>query len=179
MVTPRTGNPRGRPKGSKNQPKTIQEFVQDALTVPKIIPPKRVPGKPRGPWVHMSPEERSELSRRLTAGRDLSKNGQGRKHGVPANRTLHQHKLIVAEQAPKIARILKKMAEQGTLPDDPRAVEAIEKTLGVLRTAEAYKDILASARLILDFTKSKPTAKIEHTVRTAEDYLDEIADNDD
>jgi hypothetical protein len=177
MATPRTGNPRGRPKGAKNRPKTVEAFVIEALTAPQVSPPRKAKLKARGPWANKTPEERAELARRLNAGRDLSKNGQGRKVGVPVSRTNQQHAQVVADQQPHIDRIMKKMAEQGILPDDPRAVEALESAVSVLRTVESAKDRLAAARLVLDFTKSKPTAKIEHTVKTAEDLLDEMGDD--
>ena len=177
MVTPRTWKPRGRPPGSKNLPKTVEAFVVEALTAPAIPPPRPPKQKPRGPWANKTPEERSALSAKLNAGRDLTKIGGGRKAGVPLSRTNKQHAAVVSDQQPHIARIMKKMAEQGILPDDPRAVEALEAAVGVLRTVESAKDRHAAARLVLDFTKSKPTAKIEHTVKTAEDILDEM-DND-
>ncbi|MFC3214616.1 hypothetical protein [Novosphingobium panipatense] len=72
---------------------------------------------------------------------------------------------------------MKKMAENDQLPDDPRAVEALKESMVILRTQEDAKLKLAAARLVLDFTKAKPTSKQEITVKTAEDYLDEIADD--
>jgi hypothetical protein len=177
MATPRTGNPRGRPRGAKNKPKTVEAFVIEALTAPQVSPPRKPKLKARGPWAGKTPEERRALSAKLNAGRDLTKIGGGRKAGVPLSRTNKQHAQVVAEAQPEITRIMNKMAEQGILPDDPRAVEALEEAVKVLRVVESAKDKLAAARLILDFTKSKPTAKIEHTVRSAEDILDEMADD--
>ena len=72
------------------------------------------------------------------------------------------------------------MKDAGQVPDDPRAEEALKTTVETLRTAESPKDKIAAARLILDFTKAKPAQKIDATVRTAEDILDEMAlDGDD
>ena len=177
MVTPRTGNPRGRPPGAKNKPKTVEAFVIEALTAPPVSPPRKPKGKPRGPWANKTAEERSALGRRLSVGRDLSNIGGGPKLGVPSSRTAQQHAQVVADQQTEIKRIIKKMADQGTLPDDPRAVKAMTHAMHVLRTSVTAKDRLAAARLVLDFTKSKPTAKIEHTVKSAEDLLDEINDD--
>ena len=75
-------------------------------------------------------------------------------------------------------RIIKKMKDAGQLPDDPRAAEALEKAVVTLRASSAPKDVAALGRLILDFTKPKPAQKIDHTVRTAEDILDEMAEDD-
>lgn len=177
MATPRTGRPRGRPPGSKNKPKTIEAFVLDTLSSPPVSPPRKPKGKPRGPWANKTPEERKALSAKLNEGRDLSKTGGGRKAGVPSSRTSQQHAAFVAAQQPEIERIMKKMADQGIIPDDPRAEEALREAVQVLRVVETAKDKLAAARLILDFTKSKPTAKVEHTIKSAEDFLDEMADD--
>jgi hypothetical protein len=177
MATPRTGNPRGRPKGAKNKPKTVEAFVVQTLTAPPVSPPRKPKLKARGPWAGKTPEERRALSAKLNAGRDLTKIGGGRKAGVPLNRTIQQHAQVVADQKPEIERIMKKMADQGILPDDPRAVEALEAAVTVLRTVETAKDRLAAARLVLDFTKSKPTTKIEATIKSAEDLLDEMGDD--
>lgn len=179
MATPRTGRPRGRPPGSKNKPKTIDAFVLDTLSSPPSVPARKPKGKPRGPWANKTPEERAALSAKLNAGRDLKAQAAkgGRKAGVPRNLTSQQHAQLLAEQQPEIERMISKMAEQGILPDDPRAEEALRETMAVLRTAEANRDKLAAARLVLDFTKSKPTAKVEHTVKSAEDFLDEMADD--
>lgn len=179
MATPRTGRPRGRPPGSKNKPKTVEAFVIETLTAPPVIPARKPKGKPRGPWANKTPEERAALSAKLNAGRDLKAQAAkgGRKTGVPFRLTSQQHTQLLAEQQPEIERIMNKMAEQGILPDDPRAVEAMEETMKVLRASQAEKIKLAAARLVLDFTKSKPTAKVEHTVKSAEDLLDEMADD--
>ncbi len=177
MATPRTGRPRGRPPGAKNKPKTIQQFVTETLLDPPVSPPRKPKLKARGPWAGKTPEERRALSAKLNAGRDLAKIGGGRKAGVPISRTNKQHAQVLSDQQPHIERIIKKMADQGILPDDPRAVEALTAAVVVLRTVESAKDRLAAARLVLDFTKSKPTSKIEHTVKTAEDLLDEMDDD--
>ena len=177
MATPRTGNPRGRPPGAKNKPKTVEAFITEALTAPPLPAPRKPKAKPRGPWANKTPEERRELSLKLNAGRDLAAQAQGRKAGVPSSRTIQQHAQIVADQQPHIKRIMKKMAEQGILPDDPRAVEALESAVQVLRTVESAKDRLAAARLVLDFTKSRPTTKIETTIKSAEDLLDEMGND--
>ncbi len=172
MPTKPTGRPRGRPPGAKNIPK-IEDFVMESVNSPIPIPPVKPKGKPRGPWAGMTPEQRSEHSKRLGA---LKKGPSGgRRAGVPFRRTLREHEALVAEQTPIIERIIRKMANNGELPDDPDVVEAFKQTMLVLRTQADSKSKLAAARLILDFKKAKPTTKVEHTVKTAEDYLDELS----
>src|SRR3546814_4688966 len=76
-------------------------------------------------------------------------------------------------------RIIKKMAAAGDLPDDPRAEEALATGLTILRTSESEERKLKAAGLLLTWLKPKPTAKVEHTIKTAEDLLDEMAEDDD
>lgn len=175
MPTKPTGRPRGRPPGAKNIPK-VEDFVVQSITAPVPIPTLKPKARPRGPWAKMTPEQRSEYSKRLAA----QKKGPsgGRKKGVPFALTSAQYEARLAEQTPIVKRIMKKMADNGQLPDDPRAVEALEQSMIVLRTQEDAKTKLAAARLVLDFTKAKPTTKHEVTVKTAEDYLDELADEE-
>lgn len=73
---------------------------------------------------------------------------------------------------------MKKMADRGQLPDDPRAVEALETSLLLMRTQADAKTKLAAAGLLLTYLKAKPTTKIEATIKTAEDYLDELSEED-
>ena len=41
--------------------------------------------------------------------------------------------------------------------------------------AESTKDRLTACRMVLEWTKEKPAAKAEHTIKRAEDFLDELA----
>lgn len=174
MPTKPTGRPRGRPPGAKNVPR-IEDFIAETLAS-KVKPPEITRMKARGPWANMTPEERSEYARSLRARQ--KENFGGKPTGVPRSMSVAQYEALKAEQRPIVKRIMKKMADKGQLPEDPRAVEALEESLMVLRTAENQKTKLSAARLLLDFTKAKPTQKIEHTVKTAEDYLDELAEDD-
>lgn len=67
-------------------------------------------------------------------------------------------------------------------PEDARAEEALEYAVAVIRAVdetgkgvESTKARLTAARLVLDFTKQKPTSKIDATVRSAEDFLSDLA----
>lgn len=181
VPTKPTGRPRGRPKGAKNVPRP-ETFILESVRQKPDIPPPPEPEKRKvgGIWSRLSPEERSAYAKKLVEARRAkgTVTGGGRKRGVPSNMSAAQWEALQERERSVVQKIIKKMKDQGQLPDDPRAVEAIEATLVLLRTAQQEKDRLAAARLVLDFTKAKPTAKIEHTVKTAEDYLDELADED-
>ncbi|MBB3910161.1 hypothetical protein [Sphingomonas desiccabilis] len=174
MPTKPTGRPRGRPPGVKNKPKTIEQFVVEHIRSP-IAPPPAPPKKAaRGPWANMTPEERKAYSQKLVAARK-GNHPNTNIPGKPRHLTHAQWAAVQAEARRDAKRIIQKMKDAGQLPDDPRAVEALEKAVTTLRTAETPKDVAALGRLILDFTKAKPAQKIEATVRSAEDILDEMA----
>ncbi len=179
MPSKPTGRPRGRPPGVKNKPKTIEQFVVEQHSSPIAPPPVPPKMAARGPWANMTPDERKAYSAKLVAAR------QGRRAlnntnipGKPRDLTNAQWAAVKEEAARDAKRIIAKMKDAGQLPDDPRAEEALTKAVATLRAAESPKDIAALGRLILDFTKAKPAQKIEATVRTAEDILDEMAADD-
>lgn len=65
-------------------------------------------------------------------------------------------------------------------PDDKYAQfadEALEAAITLVRTPMNEQQRLAAARLVLDFTKSKPVAKNEVTVKTAEDWLQNVLED--
>lgn len=179
MPTKPTGRPRGRPPGVKNKPKTIEEFVHTELTAPPPKPPRPPKMAARGPWAGKTPEERAAYSQKLIAARK----GNRPNHQIPGKpRDLTNAQWAEVQEIARLdaKRIIQKMKDAGQVPDDPRAEEALKTTVETLRTAESPKDKIAAARLILDFTKAKPAQKIDATVRTAEDILDEMAlDGDD
>jgi hypothetical protein len=55
--------------------------------------------------------------------------------------------------------------------DDKKANEALEAALQVMREPTQQNLKLQAAKIVLDFTKAKPTSKQEVTVKTAEDWL--------
>lgn len=174
MPTKPTGRPRGRPPGVKNKPKTVEEFIHAELTSPPPRPARRPKRAASGPWAGKSPEERTALSRKLNAA-NSGRRTNSQIPGKPSDLTIAQWAEVqeIARQDAK--RIMQRMKDAGQVPDDPRAAEALQKTVETLRTAESAKDKIAAARLILDFTKAKPAQKSEVTVRSAEDILDEMA----
>jgi len=178
MPTKPTGRPRGRPKGSKNIP-PVDVFVADSLA--NSLPIPVLPSKPKrgsGPWAGKSREERSAYGRALRAKVAPENCRGGKKPGVPAAYTKAQWEIHVAMQKPFIAKVLKKLADNDRLPDDPMAVEALEQTMLILRSQVPSKEKLTAARLLLDFTTAKPAATVEQAVRTAEDYLDELSEDE-
>ena len=62
--------------------------------------------------------------------------------------------------------------------NDPRAEEALETAVEIMRTPVHNRDRLQAAKLILDFTKVKPVAKSEVTLNNAEAFLSSLLDDD-
>ena len=98
----------------------------------------------------------------------------GRPKGVPDGYT--------KETIEPIRREAKKFAEEFVSKTDIKndyAKEALETAVEVLRTPSASRERLASARLILEYTLAKPVAKSEVTLHQAEQWLEELAKEED
>ena len=67
------------------------------------------------------------------------------------------------------------MEKQGLVPEDEMAQAALKKAFTMMHEQNSTRDKLACARTILEFTKTKPATKTDVTVKTAEDFLDELA----
>ena len=73
----------------------------------------------------------------------------------------------VKTEARKVVEI---MAEQFNIEDE-YAKTALETAVEVMKTPGENRERVAAARLVLDFTKSKPSAKSEVSISKAEDFL--------
>lgn len=84
----------------------------------------------------------------------------------------------VWERAQREAKAIVKYLKENDMVDTPKddkfgtmADEALEAAIAVVRTPANDQVKIAAARLVLDFTRSKPAAKNEVTVNKAEDWL--------
>lgn len=95
--------------------------------------------------------------------------------GKPATMTNREWALC-KDNARKIAhRIFSMMDKEGALPENPIAREAMKQALEMLAEDNATKDKLAIIRTLLEYNLAKPAATSNVNLRTAEDFLDEIA----
>jgi hypothetical protein len=162
----------------KNKPKTIGDFVLEA-TVKRPEPiPRTAPKAPRGPWANMNEEERKAYSQKLIAARKGPRKTNNTIPGRPRHLSNEQYAELKQRVRPEINRIKKKMKAEGQLPEDKRAEQVLDKALETFLLSTTAKDVAALGRLILDFSKAKPAQKIDHTVKTAEDWLDELGADD-
>ncbi len=137
-------------------------------------PPKN-PAKARDPKVnplalqHQTPEGRAKF-RQMLANR---KNKGGRPKGTPDGYTLEQIAPIRKKAKEDAERIVKIMAKENEI-DDIYAVEALKAAVEIMREPGQNRDRLTAARMVLDFTKTKPAAKSEVTIGKAEQFLESL-----
>jgi hypothetical protein len=102
----------------------------------------------------------------------------GRPRGVPdgyRKETIEPIRSKVKTEARKVVEI---MAEQFNIEDE-YAKTALETAVEVMKTPGENRERVAAARLVLDFTKSKPSAKSEVSISKAEDFLASLMIPDD
>ena len=69
------------------------------------------------------------------------------------------------------------MAEKHNIEDE-YSQEALETAVEIMRVPGETRERLSAARLILDYTKSKPVSKSEVAVSKAEDFLASLLDEE-
>lgn len=104
----------------------------------------------------------------------------GRPLGVWDGYTKEQCARIHEEAKAQAAKTIQAMKDKGMIAegDDPRAVEALEAAITVLREPQSQGTKLQAAKLILEYTKSKPASETKVTVNKAEEWLAAIAEDD-
>ena len=121
----------------------------------------------------MSTPEGRELRRQWST--KPRKNG-GRPKGVPdgyRKETIEPIRRKVKAEAKELVSI---MAEQYNIEDD-YAKAALETAVEVMREPGNNRERVAAARLVLDFTKERPTSKSEVAISKAEDFLASLLDD--
>jgi hypothetical protein len=108
---------------------------------------------------------------------------KGTRQGIPDGMRRRDAEPMQAKARAEAERIVKKMADKGMFDDvDPldreRAEAAMVETIAIMKADGDKRLRLAAAKVVLDFTKSKPVAKIAHQVNAAEAWLQSIADDD-
>lgn len=173
--------PRGRPKGAKNKPKTLEAWLAQTLTERPKARAQRPPKDPvqaergRKKWAKMTPEEISAHQHKASARAIATGKIKTARPGRPGGRTAWEHQIIEAEARADVKRIMNIMADEGILPEDPLAREGLEEVLRLMRAANSADFKLKAARTILEYRLAKPVSKSEVTLKSAEDFLDELA----
>lgn len=91
----------------------------------------------------------------------------------------HYEWALSKEEARKIAhKVFTLMDKEGALPENPIAREAMKNALELLAEDNSTKDKLAIIRTLLEYNMAKPASTQNVNVKTAEDFLDELAAQD-
>ena len=156
------------------------------MGAPKQPRAKSPSKKGQGPAPHKAPKENYFATLMKTEeGRALRRKwstkprkNAGRPRGVPdgyRKETIEPIRSKVKTEARKVVEI---MAEQFNIEDE-YAKTALETAVEVMKTPGENRERVAAARLVLDFTKSKPSAKSEVSISKAEDFLASLMTDDD
>ena len=101
------------------------------------------------------------------------KKNAGRPKGTPDGYTLEAITPIREKAKQDAERIVAIMAEDNKI-DDVYAIEALKAAVEIMREPGQNRDRLTAARMVLDFTKTKPAAKSEVTIGKAEAFLESL-----
>lgn len=170
--------PRGRPPGAKNKPKTIEGLIAQALEPPKPRPkrPKKTTHNYETHFARLKredPEKLREISTRASK-RAVSK-GRNQPPGRHPHMTLRELARIKEDARILARRIYKIMENEGSLPENPIAREAMKRALEMLAEDNSSKDKISLIRTLLEYNLAKPASTQNLNVKTAEDFLDELA----
>ena len=142
--------------------------------VGKGAAPHKAPKKNYFSTLMETPEGR-ELRRQWST--KPRKNG-GRPKGVPDGYRKADIDPIRAEAKRKADKAVKIMAKEHNIEDD-YAQEALRTAVEVMQVPGETRERLAAARLVLDFTKSRPASKSEVTIGKAEEFLASLLTDED
>ena len=135
--------------------------------------PQRAPKKNYFATLMETPEGRALRKEWSTRPRK----NPGRPKGVPDGHTAESIKPI-REQAKKDAiKVVDIMTDKYNIEDEYQK-EALTTAVEVMRCDGQTRERLAAARLVLDFTKSKPATKSNVSISKAEDFLASLLDDE-
>jgi hypothetical protein len=118
------------------------------------------------------------MEKRRLAG--LRKLGNTDRYGIPDGMRKAEADALNQAAKESAEQTMSDLKKTGVLDGvDPRSEEALETSIGIMRKPGDKKVQLAAARLVLEYTKSKPASKVEATVNAAEAWLAAITSKDD
>lgn len=120
--------------------------------------------------LYKTPEGRAKVAQWREKAKQT---GTGRKPGQPDGMLKDEFFAARVKIKNEAKRIVEIMSEQLKI-EDTYAKEALETAVELMRMEGGSRDRLAAAKLILEFTKEKPSTKSEVTVAKAEDFLESI-----
>tara|TARA_B110000967_G_scaffold59612_1_gene61136 strand:+ start:397 stop:918 length:522 start_codon:yes stop_codon:yes gene_type:complete len=136
--------------------------------------PHKAPKKNYFSTLMDTPEGRAK---RLEWSTKARKNG-GRPKGVPDGYRKETIAPMRAQAKKDAKRITEIMSDKFNIEDEYQK-EALQTAVEVMRLVGETRERLAAARLVLDFTKSKPALKSDVSIHKAEDFLASLLIEDD
>jgi hypothetical protein len=122
----------------------------------------------------MSTPEGRELRRQWSTKK---RKNPGRPKGVPDGYRKAEIEPIRDAAKERAAKAVKIMSEKYDI-EDQYAQDALRTAVEVMQVPGETRERLAAARLVLDFTKSRPASKQEVTIGKAEEFLASLLDED-
>ena len=173
MATLETTTPKARKKKRKSSPRP-QRYTA-TRTRPRRTNPA-VSAHSKALWA--DPVWRAMMMEKRKAQGILNKGFKARQ-GVPDGMRKAEAYPLVEAAKESAKETMSELKQAGVVDGtDPRAEEALEAAIAVMRSPGDKKVALVAARLVLDFTKSKPASKSEISVNKAEDWLAAVAGKD-
>lgn len=102
----------------------------------------------------------------------------GISYGKPKGWTRLEYALFLENARKEAKRIYKEMEKEGLVPENDMAARSLEAAFEMVTSNLTARDRLNAIRTVLEYTKQKPASKNDVTIKTAEDFLDELADLD-
>jgi len=144
-------------KTIQKKPSTSPQWVRDLINGPEMLA-KRMEG----------------LRRFREAGGKA-----GRITGQPDGVRKRDWIKIVAKAEAKADKVIKAMADKNIWEaDNDVSSKAMKSAITIMETATEVRLKLAAAKTILDFTQTKPVVKSETTVKTAEEFLNSLIEEE-
>ena len=128
-----------------------------------------------------SPEMLAKRMEGLRKWREANPGKRGRPHGLQDGVGLKKYLKRLEVAKTQSERAIKVMAEQNLWKaDNDVASKAMQTAIEIMLSQEGTtQNRLAAAKTILDFTQTKPVVKNETTLKTAEEFLASIVDDED
>ena len=115
----------------------------------------------------------------LAKWRALNPHLVGRRKGHPDGIRLKDWLVIKEKVAKKAERAVAIMAEKDIwVPDNDVAAKAMKAAIEVLEAPGEHRNKLAASKVILDFVQTRPVVKNETTLKTAEEFLSSIMEDE-
>lgn len=164
-------NPIYKPHGPRDYSRSPRK------TSPK--PRKRAPYKAQPNRV-ITPEHRAKMQegrrRAVEAGRCNAGRIKGAPDGIRYKDFLKIKEHVETVYVPKV---MKAMAEKKIwVPDNDKAEKAMTAAIGVMELPGDIRTKLQAAKLILEFTQTKPVSKNETTLKNAQQFLQDVLDEE-